>query len=70
MMKVCDIVLVKGNFQVRNAPEVTWPKYYGQVGVIVELLHAASTLPLANVMVLGNMEQFYIDELEIVNASR
>ena len=66
MMKVCDIVLVKGNFQVRNAPEVTWPKCYGQVGVIVELLHAASTLPLASVMVLGKIDQFYHDELEII----
>jgi hypothetical protein len=69
-MQVSDIVLVKGNFAVQCAPEEVWPKCYGQVGVIVELLHAASTLPLANVMVLGNMEQFYLDELEIVNESR
>jgi len=69
-MKVGDMVLVKGNFQVRNTPEVTWPKCYGQVGVIVKLLHAASTLPMANVMVLGKFDQFYIDELEKVNESR
>ena len=67
-MMIGDIVLIKGNFQVQNAPEVTWPKCYGQVGVIVELLHAASTLPLANVMALGKVDQFYLDELEKVNA--
>lgn len=69
-MKVGDIVRVKGNIQVQNAPEVVWPECYGQVGVIIELLHAASTLPLANIMVLGNMDQFYLDELEVINASR
>jgi len=67
---VGDIVRIKGNFQVQNAPEVEWPECYGQVGVIVDLLHAASTLPLANVMVLGEVDQFYIDELEKVNESR
>ena len=69
-MTVGDIVRIKGNFQVQNAPEVTWPECYGQVGVIVELLHAASTLPLANVMVLGKVDQFYLDELEITNEDR
>ena len=67
-MQVGDIVRVKGNFQVQNAPEEDWPECYGQVGVIVELLHVTSTLPLANIMVLGNMDQFYLDELEVVNA--
>ena len=65
-MKVGDIVLVKGNFQVQNAPEATWPECYGKIGMVVELLHAASTLPLANVMVSGAIDQFYIDELEKV----
>jgi hypothetical protein len=69
-MNVGDMILIKGNFQVQNAPEVIWPECYGQVGVIVELLHAASTLPLANVMVLGEMGQFYLDELEVINESR
>lgn len=69
-MKIGDIVRVKGSWQVRNAPEEAWPECYGQVGVIVELLHATSTLPLANIMVLGNMDQFYLDELEVVNATR
>mgnify|MGYP003657140778 FL=1 len=69
-MQVGDIVRVKGNFQVQNAPEEVWPECYGQVGVIVELLHAASTLPLANIMVLGDVDQFYLDELEVVNAGR
>jgi hypothetical protein len=69
-MKVGDMVLIKGNFQVQNAPEVIWPECYGQVGVIVELLHTASTLPLANVIVLDNVDQFYIDELEMISESR
>tara|TARA_R110000765_G_scaffold64455_1_gene125243 strand:- start:1436 stop:1645 length:210 start_codon:yes stop_codon:yes gene_type:complete len=69
-VQVGDIVRVKGNFQVQNAPEEVWPECYGQVGVIVELLHAASTLPLANIMVLGDVDQFYLDELEVVNAGR
>ena len=69
-MKVGDMVLVKGNFQVRNTPEVTWPKCYGRFGVIIELLHAASTLQLAKVMVLGEVDQFYLDELEVANESR
>ena len=70
-MKVGDIVRVKGNWQVRNPGwDDAWPECYGQVGVIVELLHAASTLPLANIMVLGAMDQFYLDELDVVNAAR
>ncbi|HIG59112.1 MAG: hypothetical protein CXT67_09535 [Methanobacteriota archaeon] len=65
-MKVGDIVLVKGDFhQLRRREER--PRVYGQVGVLVELLHAASTLPLAEVMVLGEVDQFYLDDLEIVN---
>ena len=50
--------------------EADWPEAQGQVGVIVELLHATSVLPVANIMVLGNIDQFYLDELELVNASR
>ena len=69
-MQVGDIVRVKGVYQVRNAPEENWPDCYGQVGVIVELLHAASTLPLANVMVLGKVNQFYVDELECASEGR
>ena len=69
-MQVGDMVLVKGNFQVQSAPEVTWQKCYGQIGVIIELLHAASTLPLASVMVSGEVDQFYTDELKVVNESR
>ena len=69
-MNIGDIVLVKGNFQVRNSPEEVWPECYGKIGVVVDLLHAVSTLPLANVMVLGALDQFYIDELEIVSENR
>jgi hypothetical protein len=67
-MNVGDIVRVKGNFQVQNAPEEVWPDCYGQIGMIVELLHTASTLPLANVMVLDEVVGFHLDELEVINA--
>jgi hypothetical protein len=68
-MKIGDIVLVKGDFcELRRRSER--PRVYGQVGVLVELLHAASTLPLANVMVLGTVDQFYLDDLEVINESR
>ena len=66
-MKVGDIVQVKGNIQVQNAPEENWPDCYGQSGMIVELLHAGSTLPLANVMVLDAVCQFYLDELKVIS---
>jgi hypothetical protein len=69
-VKAGDIVRVKGNFQVQNAPEEAWPECYGQIGVVIELLHAASTLPIANIMVLDNISQFYLDELELINESR
>jgi hypothetical protein len=69
-MKVGDIVRIKGNFQVRNAPEEVWAVPIGQVGMIVELLHASSMLPLANVMVLGKVDQFYLDELEGASEGR
>jgi hypothetical protein len=69
-VQVGDIVRIKGNFQVRNAPEEMWPVPIGQVGMIVELLHAASMLPLANVMVSGKVDQFYLDELEDASEGR
>lgn len=59
-MKVGDIVRVY-DVGPKERPEV-----WGQIGMIAELLHAASTLPLANVMVLGELDQFYLDDLEKV----
>ena len=66
-MKVGDIVRIKGNFQVQNAPEVIWPECYGQVGVIVALAKRLY-IPAAKVMVLGEVAEFDIDELELVDA--
>lgn len=64
-MKVGDLVKVKGDFhKLRRRSER--PRVYGQIGMIAELLHAASTLPLAEVMVLGEVDQFYLDDLEKV----
>tara|TARA_R110001583_G_scaffold183078_1_gene341600 strand:+ start:32 stop:232 length:201 start_codon:yes stop_codon:yes gene_type:complete len=64
-MKVGDIVRVKGNFQVQNAPEVVWPEVYGEIGVIVALAKRLY-IPAAKVMVLGEVAEFDIDELEKV----
>jgi hypothetical protein len=64
-MKVGDIVRIKGNFQVQNAPEVVWPEVYGEIGVIVALAKRLY-IPAAKVMVLGEVAEFDIDELEKV----
>jgi len=64
---VGDIVRIKGNFQVEHAKEETWPEVYGQIGVIVSLAKRLY-IPAANVMVLGEVAEFDIDELEKVNA--
>ena len=68
-MQVGDIVRIKGSFQVRSAPEVMWPKCYGQIGVLVEFTEGLH-ISAAKVMVLGEVDQFYIDELEMINESR
>ena len=64
-VKVGDIVRIKGNFQVQNAPEVAWPEVYGQIGVIMEFAKRLY-IPAAKVMVLGAVEEFDLDELEKV----
>ena len=61
--QVGDIVRIKGNFQVQNAPEVPWPEVYGEIGVIVALAKRLY-IPAAKVMVLGEVAEFDIDELE------
>jgi hypothetical protein len=64
-VKTGDIVRIKGNFQVQNAPEVVWPECYGQIGMIIDYAirwHRRS----AKVMVLGELTEFDIDELEKV----
>ena len=67
MKKVGDIVRIKGNFQVQHASEEVWPEVYGQIGVIVALAKRLY-IPAAKVMVLGEVAEFDIDELELVNA--
>jgi hypothetical protein len=64
-MQVGDIVRIKGNFQVRNAPEVVWPECHGKIGVIIEFAKRLY-IPAAKVMVLGEVAEFDIDELEAV----
>jgi len=68
-MKIGDIVRIKGNFQVQNAPEVVWPEVYGEIGVIVALAKRLY-IPAAKVMVLGEVAEFDIDELEKIDEKR
>ena len=63
-MKVGDIVRIKSENATRT---LTWPEVYGQVGVIVALAKRLY-IPAAKVMVLGEVAEFDIDELELVNA--
>ena len=67
-MRVGDIVRInQASMEFAN----TWSiEVQGKIGVIVELLHTASALPVANIMVLGKVGQFYMDELEVINAGR
>jgi len=68
-MVVGDMVRIKGNFQVQNAKEETWPEVYGQIGMIVGLAKRLY-IPAAKVMVLGEVAEFDLDEMEIVNENR
>ena len=68
-MKIGDIVRIKGNFQVQNAPEVVWPEVYGEIGVIVALAKRLY-IPAAKVMVLGEVAEFDIDELEKIDEKK
>ena len=68
-MKVGDVVRIKGNVQVQNAPKVHWPECYGQIGVIIKMAKRLY-IPAAKVMVLGELAEFDLDELEKVNESR
>jgi hypothetical protein len=65
-INIGDIVRIKGNFQVRNAPEVMWPEVYGQIGVIIEMAKRLY-IPAAKVLVLGDIAEFDLDELEVIN---
>ena len=62
-ISIGDIVRIKGNFQVRNAPEVMWPEAYGQIGVIIEMAKRLH-IPAAKVLVKGEVTEFDLDELE------
>ena len=60
---VGDIVRIKGNSQVQNAPEAIWPECYGQIGVIIAFAKRLY-VPAAKVMELSEIAEFDIDELE------
>jgi|LWDU01.1.fsa_nt_gi hypothetical protein len=73
-MKVGDLVRIKGNILecLQETPQVDWPEVYGSIGVVMEFTKRLKRLyiPVAKVMVLGVIEEFDIDELELVNESR
>ncbi len=64
-MKVGDIVRIKSEDAGRT---LSWPEVYGEIGVIVALAKRLY-IPAAKVMVLGEVDEFDLDELEKVNES-
>jgi ABC-type sulfate transport system permease component len=64
-VKVGDIVRIKSEDAGRT---LSWPEVYGEIGVIVALAKRLY-IPTAKVMVLGEVDEFDLDELEKVNES-
>lgn len=63
-VKVSDIVRIKGNGVPVDDFDV-WPESHGQIGMVVAMAKRLH-VPAAKVMVLGEIAEFDIDELEIV----
>ncbi len=67
--EIGDIVRIVG---MANAPDNTsaiWPECYHQIGVIVAMAKRLH-IPAAKVMVLGEIAEFDLTELELVNECR
>ena len=62
-MKVGDIV------RINEEEPVVWEEAQGQVGMIVSF-GKRLYIPEAKVLVLGEIAQYDLDELEVVNESR
>ena len=65
-MKAGDIVRINYDLIDTSFP---WPESIGEIGVIVEMTKRLF-VPAANVMVLGEVAEFDLDELEVINESR
>ena len=62
-MQVGDIVRIKATVDCAKL----WPEVVDQIGVIV-VMAKRLYIPAARVMVLGEVAEFDIDEVELVNA--
>jgi|TARA_Y100000310_G_scaffold491_2_gene645 hypothetical protein len=62
-MKVGDIV------RINEEEPVVWEEAQGQVGMIVSF-GKRLYIPEAKVMILGEIAQYDLDELEVINESR
>ena len=71
-MDVGDMVQIKsgsGCFEDGEETTCHWPESKGQIGVIVAMAKRLH-IPAAKIMVLGEIAEFDLDELELVNESR
>jgi len=71
-MKAGDIVRIKtGSGYLDKAQDTTciWPEAKGQIGVIIGLSRRLY-IPAAKIMILGEIAEFDLDEMELVNESR
>ena len=71
-MKVGEIVRIKtggGFFEEDEDTTCHWPESKGQIGIIVEEAKRLY-IPAAKVLVLGEIAEFDLDELEVLNESR
>ena len=68
-MKIGDVVRIILRELPNEWADHTWPECDGQVGVIVAMTKRVH-IPAAKVMVLGEVAEFDLAELEIVNESK
>ena len=63
-MKVGDMVRI---FQIDRRPQ--WPEAEGKLGIVVTMTKRLH-IPAAKVMVLGEIAEFDLNELEVINENR
>ena len=66
-MKVGDIVRIKGSGGMPTGLGGVWPESHGQIGVIVAMAKRLY-VPAAKVIVLGEVAEFDLDELELMDS--
>jgi hypothetical protein len=62
-MQIGDLVRIK------EEKPIIWKEAQGQIGLVVAVTKRLF-IPAAKVMVLGEVAEFDVDELELINASR